>query len=186
MKCPKHYLTDMLEVVLFYNGLDVPTRQIQDSKGAIPSKTAANVKTAIQEMAEYSQKWHNEISSRTRSCDDWREAQDVKILDTYDHFLPQKEKDPGSFTLPCFIHNIYFDKALVDLSVALCHYLPTPTLVQEFYLTLGGVMTTSCGKNLGLGARRDNCAILADSFASVSLSSQLRTFQKMFLDVTRV
>ncbi|GJZ72515.1 hypothetical protein Tco_0636366, partial [Tanacetum coccineum] len=31
-------------------------------------------------------------------CDDWKEAQDVKILDTYDHSLPQKEKDPGSFT----------------------------------------------------------------------------------------
>ncbi|GJY33701.1 hypothetical protein Tco_0418170 [Tanacetum coccineum] len=49
------------------------------------------------------------------SRDDWREAQDVKILDAYDHTLPQKEKDPGSFTLHCFIHNIYFDKALVDL-----------------------------------------------------------------------
>ncbi|GJS49121.1 retrovirus-related pol polyprotein from transposon TNT 1-94 [Tanacetum coccineum] len=40
MKCPQHYLTDMQEVILFYNGLDVPTRQILDSKGAIPSKTA--------------------------------------------------------------------------------------------------------------------------------------------------
>ncbi|GJY95210.1 hypothetical protein Tco_0511571 [Tanacetum coccineum] len=29
----------MQEVVLFYNGLDVPTRQILDSRGAIPSKT---------------------------------------------------------------------------------------------------------------------------------------------------
>ncbi|GKG38894.1 hypothetical protein Tco_0460606, partial [Tanacetum coccineum] len=28
------------------------------------------------------------------SCDDWREAQDVKILDAYDHTLPQKEEDP--------------------------------------------------------------------------------------------
>ncbi|GJZ73084.1 hypothetical protein Tco_0637230 [Tanacetum coccineum] len=32
----------MQEVVLFYNGLDVPTRQILDSRGAIPSKTAAD------------------------------------------------------------------------------------------------------------------------------------------------
>ncbi|GJW67241.1 hypothetical protein Tco_0121665 [Tanacetum coccineum] len=67
MKCPQHYLTDMQEVILFYNGLDVPTRQILDSKGAIPSKTAADAKIAIQEMAEYSQKWHNGTSSRTRS-----------------------------------------------------------------------------------------------------------------------
>ncbi|GKF19060.1 retrovirus-related pol polyprotein from transposon TNT 1-94, partial [Tanacetum coccineum] len=39
MKCPQHYLTEMQEVVLFYNGLDVPTRQILDSRGDIPSKT---------------------------------------------------------------------------------------------------------------------------------------------------
>ncbi|GJR99985.1 retrovirus-related pol polyprotein from transposon TNT 1-94 [Tanacetum coccineum] len=69
MKCPQHYLTDMQEDILFYNGLNVPTRQILDSKGAIPSKTAADAKIAIQEMAEYSQKWHNETSSRTRSTE---------------------------------------------------------------------------------------------------------------------
>ncbi|GKE63478.1 hypothetical protein Tco_1513845 [Tanacetum coccineum] len=50
MKCPQYYLTEMQEVILFYNGLDVPTRQILDSKGAIPTKTAAYAKVAIQEM----------------------------------------------------------------------------------------------------------------------------------------
>ncbi|GJX91206.1 zf-CCHC domain-containing protein, partial [Tanacetum coccineum] len=68
MKCPQYYLTEMQEVVLFYNGLDVPTRQILDSRGAIPSKTAADAKTAIQEMAEYSQKWHNG-TSRVKSTE---------------------------------------------------------------------------------------------------------------------
>ncbi|GJV31208.1 hypothetical protein Tco_1391608 [Tanacetum coccineum] len=48
MKCPQHYLIDMQE-------------------GVIPSKTATAAKTAIQEMAEYSQKWHNGTSSRTKS-----------------------------------------------------------------------------------------------------------------------
>ncbi|GJS02706.1 putative reverse transcriptase domain-containing protein [Tanacetum coccineum] len=33
-------------------------------------------------------------------CDNWRETQVVKILEAYDHTLPQKEKDLGSFTLP--------------------------------------------------------------------------------------
>ncbi|GJV14046.1 retrovirus-related pol polyprotein from transposon TNT 1-94 [Tanacetum coccineum] len=41
MKCPQHYLMEMQE-------------------------TTANAKVAIQEMAEYSQKWHNE-TSRARS-----------------------------------------------------------------------------------------------------------------------
>ncbi|GJX74761.1 hypothetical protein Tco_0313356 [Tanacetum coccineum] len=47
MKYPQHYLTDMQEVILFYNGLNVPTRQILDLKGAIPTKTAANAKAQL-------------------------------------------------------------------------------------------------------------------------------------------
>ncbi|GJY18298.1 hypothetical protein Tco_0389789 [Tanacetum coccineum] len=69
MKYPQHYLTDMLEVILFYNGLDVPTRQILDSKGVIPTKTDADAKIAIQEMAKYSKKWHNRTSSKARSTE---------------------------------------------------------------------------------------------------------------------
>ncbi|GJV99789.1 hypothetical protein Tco_1555041 [Tanacetum coccineum] len=53
MKCHRHYLTEMQEVILFYNGLDVPTRQILDSRCAVTTKTAADAKKAIQEMAEY-------------------------------------------------------------------------------------------------------------------------------------
>ncbi|GJY98141.1 retrotransposon protein [Tanacetum coccineum] len=67
------------------------------------------------------------------SCDDWRKAQDVKILDAYDHTLPPKEKDPWNFTLPCFIYNICFDKALVDLGASV------------------SVMPFSTYTNLGLG-----------------------------------
>ncbi|GKE17578.1 hypothetical protein Tco_1425155 [Tanacetum coccineum] len=45
-------------------------------------------------------------------------AQDVKILEAYDHTFPQKEKELRSFTLPCFIHNVCFAKALVDLGAS--------------------------------------------------------------------
>ncbi|GJT20484.1 hypothetical protein Tco_0890421 [Tanacetum coccineum] len=41
---------------------------ILDSRGAIPSKTAADAKIAILEMGEYSQKWHNG-TSRSRSIE---------------------------------------------------------------------------------------------------------------------
>ncbi|GJR81662.1 putative reverse transcriptase domain-containing protein [Tanacetum coccineum] len=51
-------------------------------------------------------------------CDDWKEAREVKILETYDHTLPQKEKDPRSFTLPYLIYNVCFDKAFVDLGAS--------------------------------------------------------------------
>ncbi|GJV00350.1 hypothetical protein Tco_1329620 [Tanacetum coccineum] len=33
--------------------------------------------------------------------------------------IPQKEKDPGSFTLPCYINNVCFDNALVDLGASI-------------------------------------------------------------------
>ncbi|GKD99703.1 hypothetical protein Tco_1387687 [Tanacetum coccineum] len=47
MKYPQHYLMEMQEVILFYSRLGIPTRQILDSIGAIPSKTAADAKVAI-------------------------------------------------------------------------------------------------------------------------------------------
>ncbi|GKE48685.1 hypothetical protein Tco_1479943 [Tanacetum coccineum] len=50
-------------------GLDVPTKQILDSKGAIPTKTVADAKITIQEMVEYSKKWHNGTSSKARSTE---------------------------------------------------------------------------------------------------------------------
>ncbi|GKD25249.1 hypothetical protein Tco_1231463 [Tanacetum coccineum] len=68
IKCPQHYLMEMQEVVLFYYGLDVPTRQIINSRGSIPSKTTADAKVAIQKMVKYSEKWHNGIS-RPRSTE---------------------------------------------------------------------------------------------------------------------
>ncbi|GJW06303.1 hypothetical protein Tco_1568726 [Tanacetum coccineum] len=33
MKCPQQYLTEMQDVILCYNGLDVPTRHIIDLRG---------------------------------------------------------------------------------------------------------------------------------------------------------
>ncbi|GKB19633.1 glycosyl transferase, family 8 protein [Tanacetum coccineum] len=57
----------MQEVILFYKELEVPTRQILDPKGAIPTMTAADAKVAIQEMDEHSQKWHDGMSTRTKS-----------------------------------------------------------------------------------------------------------------------
>ncbi|GKB01932.1 putative reverse transcriptase domain-containing protein [Tanacetum coccineum] len=227
MKCPQHYLTEMQEVFLFYNGLNVPTRQIFYSRGAIPSKTTDDAKVAIQEMAEYSQKWHNRtlrtISTETSDGSATIQAQlnnlgrEIKKLNekVYDaqvgceqckgphytkdyplkkeektlkeayytqfgapfqrggyratalgfyqrnnvnpsyqerrqsmedtlskfmtyseashinNFIPRKEKDLGSFTLPCFINNVCFDNALADLGASVS-VMPLST-----YLNLG-------------------------------------------------
>ncbi|GKB12160.1 reverse transcriptase domain-containing protein [Tanacetum coccineum] len=47
------------------------------------------------------------------------------------NYIPRKEKDPGSFTLPCFINNVCFDNALVDLGASVS-VMPLST-----YLNLG-------------------------------------------------
>ncbi|GJU66906.1 hypothetical protein Tco_1253165 [Tanacetum coccineum] len=167
MKCLQHYLTDMQEVILFYNVLDVPTRQILDLKDEQsptrkriqkpaqlnedePRDHVKSILTAKADPTEIrrigpgpyaiSDSQYSNIFSETvpfsrrlhgYCCDVWKEEREIKILETYDHTLPQKEKDLGSFTLPCFIYNICFDKALVDLgaSVSVMPSLPTSTLV---------------------------------------------------------
>ncbi|GJT42100.1 hypothetical protein Tco_0941965 [Tanacetum coccineum] len=64
----------------------------------------------------------------------------LKNFDTYligtillDDALPPKEKDPESFTLPCYINNLCFNKALADLGASI------------------SVMPFSTYTNLGLG-----------------------------------
>ncbi|GJW23521.1 hypothetical protein Tco_0034143, partial [Tanacetum coccineum] len=205
MKCSQYYLTKMQKVILFYNGLEVLTRQILDSKGATPTKTAADAKLAIQEMAEYSQKWYNK-TSRTKSTKTFdglaaiqaqlnnlgREIKKAlqargfgslpsstetnlrdhvksistsveadmtlirrigssqytkglyvpQYLDAYsygatriDNSLPRKEKDPRSFTLPCYINNVCFKNALADLGASVS-VMPLSTYLNLDFIIL--------------------------------------------------
>ncbi|GKA93908.1 hypothetical protein Tco_0815894 [Tanacetum coccineum] len=88
----------------------------------LPRSTKPNprdhVKSISTTKASLSEICRTKLRIQNYYCDDWRKAQDVNILEAYDHTLPQKEKDPGSFTLPCFIHNVCFDKAFVDLGAS--------------------------------------------------------------------
>ncbi|GJU37239.1 hypothetical protein Tco_1185593 [Tanacetum coccineum] len=98
--------------------------------GSLPSSTKTNPRDQVKSIS--TNKANSTGIHRIRSGP-YAEAREVKILETYDHTLPQKEKDPGSFTLPCFIHNVCFDKALVDLGASV------------------SVMPFSTYTNLGLG-----------------------------------
>ncbi|GKC35522.1 putative ribonuclease H-like domain-containing protein [Tanacetum coccineum] len=71
-------------------------------------------------------------------CDEKKGSCGLKDLDAYsirttlcNDFLPKKEKDPRSFTLPCYINNVCFAKALADLE-ARVSVMPLLT-----YLNLG-------------------------------------------------
>ncbi|GJX40315.1 putative reverse transcriptase domain-containing protein [Tanacetum coccineum] len=69
-------------------------------------------------------------------CEDEEGNYGPKFIEAYgashiNDTIPRKEKDLGSFTLPCFINNICFDNALVDLGASVS-VMPLST-----YLNLG-------------------------------------------------
>ncbi|GJY24744.1 hypothetical protein Tco_0398402 [Tanacetum coccineum] len=71
-------------------------------------------------------------------CDEKKGSYELQYLDAYskratllDDSLPRKEKDSVSFTLPCYINNICFEKALADLGASVS-VMPLST-----YLNLG-------------------------------------------------
>ncbi|GKE99978.1 7-deoxyloganetin glucosyltransferase-like protein [Tanacetum coccineum] len=68
-KFPTHDLNNHQKVNILYKGLDTMTRQLLDLQGLIPNKTLAQVLTAIQTMANHSQKWHDGSTSRRVSND---------------------------------------------------------------------------------------------------------------------
>ncbi|GKD62219.1 hypothetical protein Tco_1299728, partial [Tanacetum coccineum] len=69
-------------------------------------------------------------------CKEKKESYGQQYLDAYaatrlDDSIPQKEKDPRSFTLPCYINNVCFEYALADLGASVS-VMPLLT-----YLNLG-------------------------------------------------
>ncbi|GJZ22114.1 hypothetical protein Tco_0559153 [Tanacetum coccineum] len=60
-KCPTHDINSHQKVNIFYNGLSTMNRQLLDSHGPIPGMTIAEGLTAIQTMANHSQKWHDSL-----------------------------------------------------------------------------------------------------------------------------
>ncbi|GJS55580.1 reverse transcriptase domain-containing protein [Tanacetum coccineum] len=156
MKCPQHYLTEMHEVILFYNGLDIPTRQILDSRARYYRKedleayqaqlkqTRSQVKLFLSDTTttiEADSHLIRRIGSPQYAVSDGQNKEEEgiygpKFTEAYaatrlDDSIPQKEKDPRSFTLPCYINNVCFEYALADLGASVS-VMPLLT-----YLNLG-------------------------------------------------
>ncbi|GKC56817.1 hypothetical protein Tco_1084415 [Tanacetum coccineum] len=66
-KCPTHDINNHQKVNIFHKGLSTMNRQLLDSHGPIPRMTSTQAMTAIQTMADYSQKWHDGTLSRNIS-----------------------------------------------------------------------------------------------------------------------
>ncbi|GJW80644.1 hypothetical protein Tco_0144619 [Tanacetum coccineum] len=62
-KCPTHDINSHQKVNIFYKGLSTMNRQLLDSQGPITEMTPTQALTAIQTMADHSQKWHDGTTS---------------------------------------------------------------------------------------------------------------------------
>ncbi|GKA52044.1 reverse transcriptase domain-containing protein [Tanacetum coccineum] len=63
-KCPTHDINSHQKVNTFHKGLSTMNHQLLDSQGPIPEMRLAEALTAIQTMADHSQKWHDGLTSR--------------------------------------------------------------------------------------------------------------------------
>nr|GEZ45229.1 hypothetical protein [Tanacetum cinerariifolium] len=63
-KCPTHEINSHQKVNIFYNVLGIMNHQLLDSQGPTSGMTPAQALTAIQTMADNSQKWQDGSSSR--------------------------------------------------------------------------------------------------------------------------
>ncbi|GJW96196.1 homeodomain-like protein [Tanacetum coccineum] len=112
LRCPQYYLTDMQEVILFYK-VPFPNRLIDDNyyeEGVLEGlmlpqinskESATNLKRLLKEKLR--------MGYQTKA------SMNVHDSTIFKDSLPPKEKDPGGFTIPFYINNICFEKALADL-----------------------------------------------------------------------
>nr|GEU82066.1 hypothetical protein [Tanacetum cinerariifolium] len=110
--------------------------------GNLPSLTETNLRDHVKSISTTVDAATIPFPSRLYAdcCDEEEGSYGLKDLDSnsigttlLDDVLPPKEKDRGSFTLPCYINNSYFNKALATLGASV------------------SVMPFSTYTNLGLG-----------------------------------
>ncbi|GKC60491.1 hypothetical protein Tco_1088089, partial [Tanacetum coccineum] len=73
---------------------------ILDSRGVVPTKIVVDAKTAIQEMVEYSQKWHNG-TSRGRNVAIRNQGASIKTLKIQIGQMSKVLQERGFGSLPC-------------------------------------------------------------------------------------
>ncbi|GJV10805.1 hypothetical protein Tco_1352346 [Tanacetum coccineum] len=60
----------MQEVILFYNGLGIPTRQILDSRGVIPSKIVADaIQAQLNNLGREIKKVNEKVYAAQAGCE---------------------------------------------------------------------------------------------------------------------
>nr|GEX38585.1 hypothetical protein [Tanacetum cinerariifolium] len=151
-KCPSHDINSHQNVNIFNNGLGTLNRQLLDSQRPIPDMTPTKALTAIQNVVDNSQKWHDGSSNRNIDSSESEEIAAIDLVENkprieedgeirmnprcstlLQNHLPLKEQDLGSFILFCSIGKLDFNNALADFGASI------------------SVMPLSMYKRLGIG-----------------------------------
>ncbi|GJZ21814.1 retrovirus-related pol polyprotein from transposon TNT 1-94 [Tanacetum coccineum] len=97
---------------------------------SLPSSTEANPTDHVKSILTTDEADINLI--RRIGSPQYATPQNRRLIASHiDNSIPRKEKDPGSFTLPCYINNVCFDNALANLGASVS-VMPFST-----YLNLG-------------------------------------------------
>ncbi|GJS99934.1 mutator type transposase [Tanacetum coccineum] len=100
-KCPTHDINNHQKVNIFYKGLSTMNHQLLDSQGPIPGMRLAQALTAIQTMADHSQKWYDGTTIRnigSSSSKDGLAALVNKLENLGRDMKKLKERPPGYYT----------------------------------------------------------------------------------------
>ncbi|GJR04927.1 hypothetical protein Tco_0527911 [Tanacetum coccineum] len=107
--------------------------------GSLPSSTEANPRDQNRTLIYETRQMTILFPSRLNGycCEENKGSYGPQFSEAYseashiNYSIPRKEKDTGSFTLHCFINNICFDNALVDLGASVS------VMLLSTYLNLG-------------------------------------------------
>ncbi|GKB24497.1 hypothetical protein Tco_0863898 [Tanacetum coccineum] len=105
-KCPTYDINNHQKVNIFYKGLSTMNCQLLDSQGPIPGMRPTEALTEIQTMADHSQKWHDETTSRNirSSSSKDRLAALVNKLDNLGRDLKKLKKSVHAIQVGCQIY----------------------------------------------------------------------------------
>ncbi|GJZ43221.1 hypothetical protein Tco_0590476 [Tanacetum coccineum] len=111
--------------------------------GSLPSSTETNPKDHVKSISATVEA--DMTPTRRIGSSQYKGSYGLKCLDTYSYratcvnnSLPQKDKDPGSFTLPCYINNVCFKNAFTGLGSSIS-VMPLSTYLN---LSLGELAHT--------------------------------------------
>ncbi|GKB48427.1 hypothetical protein Tco_0899180 [Tanacetum coccineum] len=102
-------------------------KEIRASTDAAIRNQGASIKTLEIQIGKMSKSRQTTVPFPSRLDNHYCKKEEgnygPKFKETYgalhiNNTMPRKEKDPGSFTLPCFINDVCFDNALVDLGAS--------------------------------------------------------------------